>query len=102
MLFAAGFVLSAALPAGAARAQPVQGVYMSGGLGLSFRAPDAAGGTLPPIDPPSTARVPALAPAPTPAPLPTGHAALGYGFADSGVPLRMELEGTFMNGRTGP
>lgn len=91
--------LAAALSAGAARAQPVQGLYMSGGLGLSFRAPDA-GTTLPPADPPPSAR--SFAPAPTPAPLPTGQAALGYGFADSGVPLRLELQGVFMNGRTGP
>ena len=89
----------ALLAPGRARAQPVQGLYMSGGVGLSFQAPYTHD-SLPPIDPPPATT--SLAPAPTPAPLPTGQAALGYGFAGSGLPMRVELQGAFMNGRASP
>ena len=89
----------ALLAPGRARAQPVQGLYMSGGVGLSFQAPYTHD-SLPPIDPPPATR--SVAPAPTPAPLPTGQAALGYGFAGSGLPMRVELQGAFMNGRASP
>ena len=89
----------ALLAPGRARAQPVQGLYMSGGVGLSFQAPYTHD-SLPPIDPPPATR--SVAAAPTPAPLPTGQAALGYGFAGSGLPMRVELQGAFMNGRASP